>query len=114
MKASRSSLSDWRQSLPSGWIGMVKKPSCIGRLSVPDVVQKLRVVYRVSCFVGRIRELAIARRPTNEAPRTDLLDGLRVDGRAGGAGDHQRRAAEEELVNLVGGAVVGQLFQVEH
>jgi hypothetical protein len=27
MKASRSSRSEWRQSLASGWIGMVKKPS---------------------------------------------------------------------------------------
>ena len=27
MKASRSSLSDSRQSFSSGWIGMVKKPS---------------------------------------------------------------------------------------
>ena len=30
MKASRSSLSDTRQSFSSGWIGMVKKPSCMG------------------------------------------------------------------------------------
>jgi hypothetical protein len=29
MKASRSSRKDFRQSLPSGWIGMVKKPSFI-------------------------------------------------------------------------------------
>src|SRR5829696_2967305 len=32
MKASRSSRRDWRQSLPSGWIGIVKKPSFIGTL----------------------------------------------------------------------------------
>jgi hypothetical protein len=29
MKASRSSFSDWRQSLLSAWIGIVKKPSCM-------------------------------------------------------------------------------------
>ncbi len=29
MKASRSSLSETRQSLPKAWIGMVKKPSCM-------------------------------------------------------------------------------------
>ena len=33
MKASRSSLSDTRQSLPKGWIGMVKKPSSISFLN---------------------------------------------------------------------------------
>jgi hypothetical protein len=33
MNASRSSRSDWRQSLSSGWIGMVKKPRFIGHVS---------------------------------------------------------------------------------
>src|SRR5215467_1679359 len=42
------------------------------------------------------------------------LDRLRIDRRAGGPGDHQRRAAEEELVDAVAGAVLGKLFQVEH
>src|SRR5581483_1165249 len=43
-----------------------------------------------------------------------LLDGLRVDGRAGAAGDDEGGAAEEELVHLVAGAVLGQLLEVEH
>jgi len=39
MKLSRSSRRDWRQSFSSGWMGMVKKPSCIGHfpiLRVPE------------------------------------------------------------------------------
>src|SRR5262245_28508506 len=43
-----------------------------------------------------------------------LLDRLRVDRRASPAGDDQWRAAEEELVNPVGGAVLGQVLEVEH
>ena len=77
MKASRSSLSDTRQSLSSGWIGMVKKPSFMDAL----------VLYLMACG---------------------------IDGRAGAAGNDQRRAAEEELVDLVLGAVLGQLLQIEH
>src|SRR6516165_3339131 len=75
MNASRSSLSETRQSLSGGWIGIVKKPSRM-------------------------------------APC--LFDCLRVDRRAGGARDHQRRAAEEEFVDCVGGAILGELSQVEH
>src|SRR5262249_54440161 len=45
--------------------------------------------------------------------RGRLLDSLRIDGRAGAAGDDQGRAAEEELVDLVGGAVLGKLLEVE-
>src|SRR6266571_8258173 len=37
------------------------------------------------------------------------LDRLRVDRRAGAAGDHQRRAAEEELVDLVARAILREL-----
>src|SRR5262245_38813547 len=42
-----------------------------------------------------------------------LLDRLRINGRAGAAGDDQRRAAEEELVDTVGVAVLGQLLEIE-
>src|SRR5262245_51658187 len=42
------------------------------------------------------------------------LDGLRVDRRAGAAGDDQRRAAEEELVDAVLLAVLGQLLEIEN
>src|SRR5262245_23051899 len=42
------------------------------------------------------------------------FDRLRIDGRAGGARNHQRRPAEEELVDPVPGAVLGQLPQIEH
>src|SRR5579871_2391558 len=42
------------------------------------------------------------------------LDRLRVDRRSGAAGDDQRRAAEEELVDVVGRAVLAELLEVEH
>src|SRR6185312_3546374 len=42
------------------------------------------------------------------------LNGLRIDRRAGGAGDDQRRAAEEELVDAVLGAILRQLLEVEN
>src|SRR5882724_3720981 len=41
------------------------------------------------------------------------LDRLRVDRRASAAGDEERRAAEEELVDAVPGAVLGQLLEIE-
>src|SRR5215471_13352320 len=47
------------------------------------------------------------------AIRKLLFNGLRIDWRAGAAGDDQRRAAEEELVGAVLGAVLGQLLEVE-
>src|SRR5215467_12358047 len=47
------------------------------------------------------------------AIRKLLFNGLRVDRRAGAAGDDQRRAAEEELVGAVLGAVLGQLLEIE-
>src|SRR5436305_77294 len=42
------------------------------------------------------------------------LDGLGVDRRAGAAGDHQRRAAEEELVDLVARAIFREFLEIEH
>ena len=36
------------------------------------------------------------------------LDGLRIDGRADCAGDWERRGDEQELVDAVGGAVLGE------
>src|SRR5947209_1045104 len=42
------------------------------------------------------------------------LDRLGVDRRAGAARDHQRRAAEEELVDLVARAVLRELLEIEH
>src|SRR5438132_779859 len=42
------------------------------------------------------------------------LDRLRVDRRASAAGDEERRAAEEELVDTVLGAVLGQLLEIEN
>src|SRR5215470_14272888 len=41
------------------------------------------------------------------------LDRLRIDRRAGAAGDDQRRAAEEELIDAVLVAVLGQLLEIE-
>src|SRR6202041_2057457 len=38
----------------------------------------------------------------------------RIDRRAGAAGDDERRAAEEELVDAVGVAIFRQLFHIEH
>src|SRR5262249_33455782 len=42
-----------------------------------------------------------------------LLYRLRVDRRAGAAGDRERRAAEEELIDLVARAVLGQFLEIE-
>ena len=42
--------------------------------------------------------------------RRRLLDGLRIDRRAGAAGDDQRRAAEEKLVDAVLGAILEDGF----
>src|SRR5215510_14171106 len=44
---------------------------------------------------------------------TASLDRLWVDWRARAAGDQERRAAEEELVDAVLGAVLGQLLEIE-
>src|SRR6266540_713881 len=44
---------------------------------------------------------------------TASLDRLRVDRRAGAAGDDERGAAEEELVDAVGVAILGQLLEIE-
>src|SRR5580704_10331195 len=46
------------------------------------------------------------------SPRASLYR-LRIDRRAGAAGDGERRAAEEELVDLVLGAVLGQVLEME-
>src|SRR5213594_1391839 len=55
-----------------------------------------------------------ARDPNTSGARAEaLLDRLGIDRRAGPAGDHQRRRAEEELVDAVGGAVLGELLQIE-
>src|ERR1035441_7478829 len=41
------------------------------------------------------------------------LDRQRVDSRADRAGDRDRRRHEHELVDLVGGAIVGELLEIE-
>src|SRR5262249_49560528 len=46
--------------------------------------------------------------------RGGLFYRLRVDRRAGAAGDDQRRAAEEELVDAVFGTVFGELLEIEN
>src|SRR5208282_6733257 len=51
---------------------------------------------------------------TREWRRLALLDRLRIERRAGAAGDDQRRAAKEKLVDAVVGAILGQLLDVEH
>src|ERR1700730_17087321 len=43
----------------------------------------------------------------------NLLDRLRIDRRPGSAGDDERRAAKEEFVDPVLGAVLGELLEVE-
>src|SRR5204863_8199034 len=45
--------------------------------------------------------------------RASLFDRLRIDRRTGSAGDDERRAGEEELVDLVLGAILGELLQIE-
>src|SRR4051794_4867130 len=45
---------------------------------------------------------------------TASLDRLRIDWRAGGAGDDQRRPTEEELIDAVILAVLGQLLEIEN
>src|SRR5262245_8070206 len=49
----------------------------------------------------------------NKTTPVASLDRLRIDRRAGAAGDDQRRAAEEELVDAVGVAILGQLLEIE-
>src|SRR6516162_1494006 len=44
---------------------------------------------------------------------TASLDRLRIDRRAGAAGDDQRRSAEEELVDAVVGAILRQILEIE-
>src|SRR5580700_2344014 len=44
---------------------------------------------------------------------TTLFYRLRVDRRAGAAGDDQRRAAEEEFVDAVLVAILGELLEIE-
>src|ERR1700730_968968 len=77
----------------------------------------------VGCSTGRsvgFSPLRIRQQPNTPWPRRPspmarlLLDRLRVDRRAGAAGDYQRRAAEEEFVDSVGGAIVGQVLEIEH
>src|SRR2546430_203302 len=43
----------------------------------------------------------------------ELFDRLRIDRASRSARDDQRRAAEEELVDLVPGAVLGELLEIE-
>src|SRR5215217_46997 len=42
------------------------------------------------------------------------FDRLRIDWRAGAAGDDQRRAAEEKFVDAIGCAILGQLFEIKN
>src|SRR5215813_2754272 len=44
---------------------------------------------------------------------TASLNRLRIDGRAGAAGDDQRRSAEEEFVDAVLGAILRQILEIE-
>src|SRR6266699_3450296 len=47
-------------------------------------------------------------------PSSASFNRLRIDWRAGAAGDEERRAAEEELVDAVLRAVLGQLLEIEN
>src|SRR5215475_13140476 len=51
-------------------------------------------------------------RPSGMTP-TMSLNRLRVDRRAGAAGDEERRATEEELIDAVLLAVLGELLEIE-
>src|SRR4051794_16914927 len=42
------------------------------------------------------------------------FDRLRIDRAAGAAGDNERRTAEEELVDLVLGAILGEFLEIEN
>src|SRR5262245_2532367 len=53
-----------------------------------------------------------AARPSGMTP-TASFNRLRIDRRAGAAGDDERRAAEEEFVDAVGGAILGQVLEIE-
>src|SRR5579864_7690870 len=54
-----------------------------------------------------------ARRPPPFRGRRQLFDRLRIERRAGGAGDDQRRTAEEELVDAIVVAILGELLQIK-
>src|SRR5215471_9201012 len=41
------------------------------------------------------------------------FDGLRIDRRAGAAGDDERRPAEEEFVDVVGGTILSELLKIK-
>src|SRR5581483_6091435 len=51
--------------------------------------------------------------PSPEGEGCFLFNRLRIDRRAGAAGDDQRWPAEEELVDAVFGAVLGELLEIE-
>src|SRR5215475_15036025 len=51
-------------------------------------------------------------RPSGMTP-TMSLNRLRVDRRAGSAGDEKRRATEEELIDTILRAVLGQLLEIK-
>src|SRR5262245_21805211 len=70
----------------------------------------LLVTYVLLWIPDRPRRFAA--RPSGMTP-TASLDRLRIDRRAGAAGDQQRRAAEEELVDAVGLAIIGQFLEIE-
>src|SRR5712671_2842566 len=61
---------------------------------------------------SRINLAAVAARSSGMTPAVSLYR-LRIDRRAGAAADDQRRAAEEELVDAVLFAVLGELLEVE-
>src|SRR2546422_8564667 len=61
---------------------------------------------------SRIGLTAGAVRPSGMTPTVSLYR-LRIDRRAGAAGDDERRAAEEELVDAVGVAIFRQLLEIE-
>src|SRR5262249_42276067 len=59
------------------------------------------------------REIRIGAGAPSRTTATRSFDRLRVDRRAGGARDDQRRPAEEELVDAVVRAVLGEFLEIE-
>src|SRR3954470_12661600 len=61
----------------------------------------------------RYRAICAAPKCGLEVDRKGLLDGLRVDRRAGTARQVQRRRGEKEFVDLVAVAILGEFLQIE-
>src|SRR5207237_4430674 len=73
----------------------------------------LRASSIASASFSRPQYSLMTRASKSDGKTYPLLDGLGIDGRARAAADHEGGRAEEELVHAVGGAVLGQLLQIE-